>query len=65
LIPIGLFFLHRICVHNLKKFDNIGEDLEDLISISTTRKEGNEITLIDILGSRIEESADDTIGIVI
>ncbi|MDQ0061468.1 DNA-directed RNA polymerase specialized sigma subunit [Paenibacillus harenae] len=23
------------CVHNVKKFDNTGEDLEDLISIGT------------------------------
>lgn len=96
-------------VHNLKKFDNTGEDLEDLISIGTiglikaienyspdkgtklatfasrcveneilmhlrslkktrkdvslhdpigTDKEGNEITLIDILGTESDEVAD-------
>ncbi|TXK77183.1 RNA polymerase sporulation sigma factor SigK [Paenibacillus sp. N3.4] len=92
-------------VHNLKKFDNTGEDLEDLISIGTiglikaiesfspnkgtklatfaarcieneilslkktrkdvslhdpigTDKEGNEITLIDILGSEADDVVD-------
>lgn len=96
-------------VHNLKKFDNTGEDLEDLISIGTiglikaiesfspdkgtklatfaarcieneilmhlrslkktkkdvslhdpigTDKEGNEITLIDILGSESDDVAE-------
>jgi RNA polymerase sporulation-specific sigma factor len=99
----------RICVHNPKKFDNTGEDLEDLISIGTiglikaiesyspgkgtklatyaarcieneilmylrslrkTRKdvslhdpigqdkEGNEITLSDILGTEPDEVVD-------
>jgi RNA polymerase sporulation-specific sigma factor len=96
-------------VHNVKKFDNTGEDLEDLISIGTiglikaiesfqagkgtklatfaarcieneilmhlrslkktrkdvslhdpigTDKEGNEITLIDILGTETDEVLD-------
>lgn len=86
-------------VHNLKKFDNTGEDLEDLISIGTiglikaiesfsparcieneilmhlrslkktrkdvslhdpigTDKEGNEITLIDILGTEADDVVD-------
>ncbi|WP_442950255.1 sigma-70 family RNA polymerase sigma factor [Paenibacillus sp. FSL H7-0737] len=103
---IGLFFLTSHRVHNLKKFDNTGEDMEDLISIGTiglikaiesyrpnkgtklatfaarcieneilmhlrslkktrkdvslhdpigTDKEGNEITLIDILGSEADD----------
>ncbi|WP_419876427.1 RNA polymerase sporulation sigma factor SigK [Candidatus Pristimantibacillus sp. PTI5] len=97
------------CVHNVKKFDNTGEDLEDLISIGTiglikaiesfqtgkgtklatfaarcieneilmhlrslkktrkdvslhdpigTDKEGNEITLIDILGTEADDIVD-------
>ncbi len=46
--------LTSLRVHNLKKFDNTGEDLEDLISIGTD-KEGNEITLIDILGSEADD----------
>jgi RNA polymerase sporulation-specific sigma factor len=105
-IMIGLFFLTSDHVHNLKKFDNTGEDMEDLISIGTiglikaiesyrpnkgtklatfaarcieneilmhlrslkktrkdvslhdpigTDKEGNEITLIDILGSEADD----------
>ncbi|WP_156113212.1 sigma-70 family RNA polymerase sigma factor [Paenibacillus sp. FSL H7-0737] len=103
---MGLFFLTSHRVHNLKKFDNTGEDMEDLISIGTiglikaiesyrpnkgtklatfaarcieneilmhlrslkktrkdvslhdpigTDKEGNEITLIDILGSEADD----------
>ncbi|SEC59466.1 RNA polymerase sporulation-specific sigma factor [Paenibacillus sp. GP183] len=98
-----------LCVHNVKKFDNTGEDLEDLISIGTiglikaiesfspnkgtklatfaarcieneilmhlrslkktrkdvslhdpigTDKEGNEITLIDILGTEADDVVD-------
>ncbi len=48
------------CVHNVKKFDNTGEDLEDLISIGTIGmdKEGDEITLIDILGTESDDVAD-------
>lgn len=45
------------CVHNVKKFDNTGENLEDLISIGMD-KEGNEITLIDILGMESDDMAD-------
>jgi RNA polymerase sporulation-specific sigma factor len=98
-----------LCVHKVKKFDNTGEDLEDLISIGTiglikaiesfspnkgtklatfaarcieneillhlrslkknskdvslhdpigTDKEGNEITLIDILGTEADDVVD-------
>lgn len=44
-------------VHNVKKLDNTGEDLEDLISIGMD-KEGYEISLIDILGTESDDVAD-------